>query len=302
MNTECTKILFVSVIVPVYNNSISLEKCLTALSNQTYGRDHYEVLVVDNGSDQPIKENLDPQFSWVRVLEESMPGSYVARNCGIAAASGKILAFTDSDCIPNQDWLEQGVKKLSETPNCGLVAGDVNITTTDHPNIFELFEKLFSFSQSRYVSKDKFGATANVFTYRTVMDKVGTFRPDLKTGGDIDWSWRVAAAGFDIVYAKEAIVDHPARSTFKQTYTKVVRVAGGKQREAKLKGEPTWDLIKNILVELKPPGRLIYWILQDQRIPLIGQRVKMLMLFVIIRYCSAWEKTRILVGGSARRK
>ena len=103
--------LFVSVIIPVYNDSERLKLCLEALENQTYSKDLYEVIVVDNASEEDIK-SIVGQFSQAKYTYESQSGSYVARNKGISIARGEILAFTDSDCIPASDWIEKGVANL----------------------------------------------------------------------------------------------------------------------------------------------------------------------------------------------
>ena len=118
---------FVSVIIPVLDNVAGLCQTLSALDNQTYPQHLYEVIVVDNGSQENIAEAI-AQFKQVKITYEPHPGSYIARNQGISLAQGTILAFTDSDCIPNPDWLANGVAQLIATNNCGLVA----FTTTNY--------------------------------------------------------------------------------------------------------------------------------------------------------------------------
>ena len=102
---------FVSVVIPVLNDRDRLNLCLRALEKQSYPRDAFEVVVVDNGSDRPVG---DVALSAVRVavLSEPQPGSYAARNTGIRQAKGEMVAFTDSDCIPHEDWLRRGVEHL----------------------------------------------------------------------------------------------------------------------------------------------------------------------------------------------
>src|SRR5918998_5105397 len=104
---------FVSVIVPVYNDQEDLVLCLEALENQTYPKDRYEVVVVDNGS----KESIEPvvsRFTCASAAREDRPGTYAARKNGLRLARGEIIAFTDADCIPTPQWLEKGVGKLLE--------------------------------------------------------------------------------------------------------------------------------------------------------------------------------------------
>jgi len=100
--------LFASVIIPVYNDVKRLEICLKTLEAQTYNKDRYEVIVIDNGFNENI-ESAAAKYRHVKLLKESRPGAEAARNTGIAAAAGEVLAFTDSDCVPAEDWLEKGV-------------------------------------------------------------------------------------------------------------------------------------------------------------------------------------------------
>ena len=101
---------FVSVIIPTFHDWNRLQSVIDALKKQTYPKDHLEVIIINNDpEDSPPELDLPDNF---RIISESKPGSYAARNKGISAAKGEILAFTDSDCIPYPDWIEQAVKLL----------------------------------------------------------------------------------------------------------------------------------------------------------------------------------------------
>ena len=95
----------VSVVIPVCDDLRRLKICLEALENQTYPTHSYEVLVVNNNPVEDIEPDI-VSFNHVRVICERRRGSYAARNKGILNARGTVLAFTDSDCIPRQDWIE----------------------------------------------------------------------------------------------------------------------------------------------------------------------------------------------------
>ena len=88
----------VSIVIPVFNQAQDLGRCLAALERQTYPADRFEAIVVDNGSDEPIGP-VTERFSFVRAICEPAPGSYAARNRGIEASRGEVLAFTDADCL-----------------------------------------------------------------------------------------------------------------------------------------------------------------------------------------------------------
>jgi glycosyltransferase involved in cell wall biosynthesis len=219
---------FVSVIIPVWNDSHQLRTCLQALESQTYPKSHYEVIVVDNGSDYPV-DNMIKEFTKARTISEVTPGSYAARNKGISVANGEILAFTDSDCVPALDWLENGVNSLSDTPHCGLLAGRVDFFFRNaiRPTTIELLDKFLFLRQREYVERGRFGATANMFTYKTVMDEVGYFDSTLKSSGDYEWGNRVFSAGYKQIYADNVRVGHPARHALNQFCKKGIRVLSG---------------------------------------------------------------------------
>ena len=219
---------FVSVIIPVFNDAERLQKCLEALENQTYPKDLYEVIVVDNASDESI-ESVVNRFNQALAAYESTPGSYAARNKGISLAKGEILAFTDSDCLPDYNWLETGVKHLLSVANYGLVAGKINMffKDADHPTAVELYDCITYLDQKRYVEEYKFGATANLFTSKKVFQKVGLFNDKLKSWGDKEWGNRVFSWGYSLSYADDCCVAHPARYSLNNLCKKIIRTKRG---------------------------------------------------------------------------
>src|SRR5690606_20439025 len=169
---------YVSVIIPVYNDPARLRLCLEALDRQSYPADRYEVLVVDNGSEPPVRDVLAEVLArrpHVRLLEEARPGSYAARNLGISEARGDILAFTDSDCIPEARWIEEGVRALRNLPDGGLVGGRIEVFAADpaRPRAVELYEMAVAFDQRKNIEVRRFAVTANAFTTRGVVERIG---------------------------------------------------------------------------------------------------------------------------------
>ncbi|MEM6423936.1 MAG: glycosyltransferase family A protein, partial [Cyanobacteria bacterium P01_H01_bin.119] len=135
----------VSVIIPVYNDAEHLALCLAALAQQTYKRSRTEIIVIDNGSDDPaLTQTVVQPYDNVALAIEPTPGSYAARNRGLALAQGEVIAFTDADCIPDRNWLAEGVRLLAETPNCGLVGGNIKLFFQNpaRPTMVELYESV----------------------------------------------------------------------------------------------------------------------------------------------------------------
>jgi glycosyltransferase involved in cell wall biosynthesis len=306
---------FVSVIIPVFNDSDRLNLCLQALERQTYPKHLYEAIVVDNDSDANQKtETIVKQFSQTSLAFENHPSSYAARNKGISLAKGEIIAFTDSDCIPADDWLERGVANLINTHNCSVVGGKVEFfcQNPDRPNTIELYESLMAIPQQYFVEIDRFAATANLFTYKSVLDRVGYFNDRLKSSGDREWGMRVSSSGDRIIYAEDTRVAHPARYSYRQLHQKIVRLAGGFYDLGKLTMKRHYrlsELIQDLSQELKPPLTTIYYILagkqlwfwQKQKICSIWQRWQLVFVLFLVKFDCAWEKVKLYLGNSSKR-
>lgn len=285
---------FVSVIIPVLNNIRGLRQTLAALESQTYPKELYEVIVVDNGSKENLAEVVR-EYDRTKLAYEPQPGSYVARNRGIRIARGEVLAFTDSDCIPKPDWLTNGVRQLTSTDNCGLVAGKVEFFYQDpsQPTSVELYDSVTFLDQEKYVREHQYGATANMFTWKQVMDAVGEFNASLKSGGDKEWGKRVARSGYDLVYGENASIAHPARHSLKEISQKIARTRmGGYEADlssAENKFSFLWHQLVDILWRLKPPTRTAVEKFQALTYPLNRlQKIKLLALIWLIHYQGAW--------------
>jgi len=300
--------LFVSVVIPVFNDSERLKLCLKALENQTYPRDSYEVIVVDNGSDSPV-ELAPALFPQVQVAQESRPGSYAARNAGIMLSRGDVIAFTDSDCIPAADWIEKGVAALLSVPNCGLVAGQVKVFAQNptHPTMSELYEMVFAFPQEENIKQKHFGVTANLFTFRDVIEKVGLFDANLKSAGDVKWTMGVYSYGYKQVYADDVCVLHPARRSLREIYKKHIRISGG-HHDIHPSNRPRFlRFTKHLVLGLLNPFiHLIYQgkarrIFSDPQLQGIKQKTQVIFVLFFAQYTKTIERLRLILGEQSRR-
>jgi glycosyltransferase involved in cell wall biosynthesis len=300
---------FVSVIIPVFNDLERLQHCLAALAQQTYRRSHYEIIVVDNGSDHPEQvQTAAAPYHNVKVVEEPTPGSYAARNQGITLAAGTIIAFTDADCLPAPDWLAQGVHCLRATPNCGQVVGRVQLffANPQAPNPIELYESVTAFPQEQLLQQFHGGATANLFTWRQVIDQVGVFNPQLKSYGDLEWGQRVHTQGYHQVYADQVVVAHPGRRSWQELSTRTRRLAGGyydfQLQRAHSWIQRQWVFLRTLLQNLVPPVFFMINTLLDARLTGLGPKLQVSWIMVLVRYVSAWETLRLKLGGLSVRK
>ena len=293
----------VSVIIPVYNDAERLEKCLSALENQTYSKELYEIIVVDNASDRSIKEVVE-RYEQALTTYEPQPGSYAARNKGMAIAKGEIFAFTDSDCIPALNWIEMGVNTLISNHNCGIAGGKVELfyKDSDHLTAVELYENYSAFSQQDNIEKFNFCVTANLFTFKSIFNQVGTFNQKLKSNGDREWCHRVHNHQYNIVYNERVIVRHPARFSLKQIYQKCLRTVGG-QEEITMKIYKNKSLKNNLKLILGfiTPIKYYFRVFSVKNKYSLIEKIKIILVFSVLKYAGQFEKLRIRMGGVTRR-
>jgi GT2 family glycosyltransferase len=289
----------VSIVIPVFNQGAELVQCLRALERQT-GNIRFEVVVVDNNSDQAI-EGVTTPFPFVRYVREPKPGSYAARNRGVEASRGDLLAFTDADCVPDDRWIERGVSAMRRLPGPGMVGGRIDLTVRDpnKPTAAELYDCVFGFPQESFV-KWGFAATANVFTTRAVVDQVGPFNAQMMSGGDMEWGLRVRSRGLAQAYADDVRVSHPARRTLGQLFRKIVRVAGGNQQLANQRGEGTAGLLDYAwrqLIQLRRTRANI----ADRRLSSLGRKLRFAAVVWLVDLLRTLERYRVHFGGAPSR-
>ena len=239
----------VSVIIPVFQDWERLALCLEALERQTLPPGDFEIIVADNEPDAAAPALRLPANA--RIVHEPRPGSYAARNRAVAEASGRFLAFTDSDCVPEPQWLERALAVLDDHPET-RVTGPVPIFREPGTNRFVyLYEFHTAFRQKLAVGLGKC-ATANLVVARSVFDAVGPFDEKLASGGDTEWGERAHRRCVPILYDERVAVGHPARRSLAELIKKKRRLAGS---IAQRKSYPTW---RYALYRLAPPFRHFY--------------------------------------------
>lgn len=286
----------VSVIVPVWNSPDLVSLCLTALEAQTYPRERFEIIVVDNASTDSTVDAVR-QFPRAILLHEPVPGSYNARNRGLRDVRGEYVAFTDADCIPAPDWIEKAIACARARPESGVIAGRIELFRPEPKadELFECYERLFSFRQDVGARKG-FCATANWVSRRDDLRRFGGFQADRKSGADGELAHRFHASGKPIVYAENAVVRHPVRGTFDDLAKKRRRLTGGR-----------WDrtpgrarALRILLVILWDTARRLKTTAIDRHLPL-RMRAKIASLVVALACVSLRELFRLVANGQASR-
>ncbi len=217
-----TDLPFVSVVIPVLNGEGVIGSCLDALMRVQYPPDRRELIVVDNGSTDRTAEVVSRYP--VRALEEPRRGPSHARNRGIEAARGEIVAFTDADCVPTKNWLRELVGGFEE-PDVGGVAGEI-LPYPPETAAERYAARIRHLSPERYMRRERFpfAVTANLAFRREVFQRVGLLDVNSPRGGEsTDFCTRFfRGTGQRLPIAPRAIVLHRHRRTawefFKQQW------------------------------------------------------------------------------------
>lgn len=223
----------VSVVIPIFNGEFDLPDLLNCLRAQTYPTNRVEYLLVDNGSVDRTPQLLQsytasnasaqgfPSSAAFRSLcETQIQSSYAARNTGIRAATGAILAFTDADCRPQPTWLYHLVQAFAD-PSVGIVAGEI-LALSGNTALERYADRHETLSQKHTLAHAfcPYGQTANLAIRRQALEQVGLFRPYLTTGGDADLCWRIQQqSSWRMHFAEQAIVQHRHRTTLADLYS-----------------------------------------------------------------------------------
>jgi glycosyltransferase involved in cell wall biosynthesis len=184
----------VSVVVPVLDMDDTVGACVEALLAQDYPADHYEVVVVDNGSSDRTLDVLRPYP--VTVLHEPRRGPASARNRGVDAASGQLVAFTDADCIPTRAWLAALATRFGDA-STNVAAGLSLPLDPGSSAIAAYAARIGQYDSARLLSHPRFphAHTANVAFRHSALRAVGGFDPDFRTGEGADLFHRMRKQG-----------------------------------------------------------------------------------------------------------
>ncbi|MEK6276719.1 MAG: glycosyltransferase [Actinomycetota bacterium] len=217
----------VSVVVAAPDAEGELDRCLASLLDIDYPAGRYELLIVDNGSRDRTAE-IVKRFP-VRNLDEPRSRVSHARNAGIRASRGDVVAFTDPDCLVSKQWLLELASGFAD-PDVDAVAGAiVPYPPRTHAELYAARRR--SHSQERVLSHPlrPFAMTPNLAFRREIFDRVGLFDTRFPGGGweDADLCWRFSRDGAKIRYAPRAVVFHRYRATAREFLVQQYRYGYG---------------------------------------------------------------------------
>jgi len=202
----------VSIVVACYNGAHCLQACLNSLLELDYP--DFEILVIDDGSTDGTPD-ITIRFPQIRTLRHRVNlGLSTARNLGIRAASGEIIAFTDADCRPDRDWLRHLVAVMVDSDVVGV--GGPNLLPPDDSPVAAAV--MASPGGPTHVMLDDRIAEhipgCNMAFWKRSLDAVGGFDPAFhRAGDDVDVCWRLQNRGWRIGFAPGGFVWHHRRPT-----------------------------------------------------------------------------------------
>src|SRR5205807_1117254 len=238
----------VSVVVCTYNGARTIRDCLDGLSRLDYP--DYEVIVVDDGSTDATGV-IARQYD-CRLIQTENRGLANARNSGLAAATGDIIAYIDDDAYPDPDWLTYLAATFLRSGYAGV--GGPNIAPTGDGAIAECVARapggpvhvLVTDREAEHIPG------CNMAFRKSCLEAIGGFDPQFRTAGDdVDVCWRLQQQGWTIGFSPAAMVWHHRRNAVR-TYWKQQQGYG--KAEALL--EKKWPEKYNVLGHLSWAGRL----------------------------------------------
>lgn len=218
---ESTPCPTVTVIIPTRDRALELDECLAALSRLDYPREKIEVIVVDDGSSDPASVRKVTERRACRLLvNEKNRGPAYSRNRAAREASGEILAFIDSDCVPEPSWLKE-LTPYFLWQRVGAVGGRTlgyyNRSFLDRYE--EVASPLDMGGHLRFEGRSTssfYVPTCNLLVRTSLYRTLGGFREHLRVGEDVDLCLRLRESGAYLLYAPEGVVRHKHRRRLSQ--------------------------------------------------------------------------------------
>lgn len=196
----------VSVVIPTYRRPEMLARCIRMLLAQESGGIPYEIVVADDAGDPEteafVERARDPLIPVRYAAVRGHHGPAAARNAGWRLAEGKIIAFTDDDCMPSPQWLRSGIEALER--GAAAAWGRTHMPLRSEPTDYE--KNASGLERAGFI-------TANCFVRRAVLEVLGGFDERFTRAWreDSDLYFQLLTRGFSVVPVREALVVHPVR-------------------------------------------------------------------------------------------
>jgi glycosyltransferase involved in cell wall biosynthesis len=203
----------ISVVIPTFNRQNHLRACLESLKFIRYPAGRFEIIVIDDGSQESIKALVDSfrDFFPVHVIAQANTGPANARNRGLEAAAGELIAFTDDDCRPCPEWLEELAKGFNTHPQAAFGGRVVN--ARPHNLYCRASQQLVDYLRQYYRPQETgrgFFTSNNLAFPTNALRSIGGFNGNFPRAAaeDRELCERWNRAGGRMIYLPAARVDH----------------------------------------------------------------------------------------------
>lgn len=216
-----------SIIIPSYNRAEEVVALIQSLRQQTFSHEHFEVLIVDDGSTDDTARKvaeLVPQVDFrLRFFQRNHEGPGPARNYGMSQAAGAYFLFIDSDCLADADWLK-AIDEAIITEKPDAFGGPDAVLPTFSP-----IQKAIDYSMTSFLTTGGmrghtrkrlakfYPRSFNMGIRREIYEKLGGMN-NLRHGQDIEFSRRIVASGARISYIPNAVVYHKRRTNLRKFF------------------------------------------------------------------------------------
>lgn len=246
----------VSVVIPTFNRAGHILSCLNAFEKQSYNREFFEVIVVNDGSTDGTEKILKSFKSKTPInfdfISQPNRGVSAARNLGIKHSRGDYIAFTDDDCIVPDDWVERLVSSIESSEyNIAGVGGPLdNVTFSDNLFISRFIKYLDEFNyipvMGRFIVKPvhvtKLNGTETIAYLRTsnavfkkrCLLEIGGFDEEFKKPGgeDPDLCYRLLNLGYRFIFDRNIMVLHKSRESWKSYFNSLRNYLCGERKKS----------------------------------------------------------------------
>lgn len=203
---------FFSIVVPTHNRRPQLTKCLESLARMDYPRSRFETIVVNDGGDEPLEELITSFESRLDVvlLTQLNAGPATARNVGATRAKGEFLAFTDDDCMPASNWLQNLAFQFNQDSECAVGGHTINgLPQNPYSTASQLLVE-YLYNHFKTTHRSSFFTSNNLALPKNLFHSIGGFATSfpLAAGEDREFCGRWTRRGYKLIFSPQALIYH----------------------------------------------------------------------------------------------